>query len=155
MPITIRKATLEDAARLADLLRRIDLFPAVQAETAAGTQERVRRHLFQCLQDESHSLYVAEGQEQGLVAYVAVHWLPYLIFKGPEGFVSELFVDEAARGQGFGTRLLEVVKAEARQRGCARLSLTNMRNRESYQRRFYQKAGWDERPDAINFIYIL
>ena len=43
-----------------------------------------------------------DGQDQALVAYAAVHWLPYLILRGPEGFVSELFVDQAARGQGVG-----------------------------------------------------
>jgi GNAT superfamily N-acetyltransferase len=155
MPITLRRANLADAAHLADLLHRIDLFPAVQTEQPDATRARIQRHLAQCLQDDSHSVYIAEDQAQGPVAYAAVHWLPYLIFSGPEGFVSELFVDEAARGQGVGTRLLDAVVAEARQRGCYRLSLTNMRSRESYQRQFYNKLGWEERPDAINFIYIL
>jgi hypothetical protein len=45
--------------------------------------------------------------------------------------------------------------AEARQRGCFRLSLINMRRRESYQRRYYEKAGWEERPEAANFVYFL
>lgn len=155
MPITLRRSNLADAPRLADLLRRINLFPAVQAEQPAETHAHVQRHLAQCLQDDSHSVYLAESQDGTLLAYAAVHWLPYLIFTGPEGFVSELFVDETARGQGVGTRLLDAVVAEARQRGCYRLSLTNMRSRESYQRQFYNKLGWEERPDAINFIYIL
>jgi len=30
--------------------------------------------------------------------------------------------------------------------------LLNMRKRESYQRNFYQKHGWEERPDAANFV---
>lgn len=155
METTIRKAVLADSGRISNLLHALGLFPAVQAELPAETLERVQRHMAQCLQDDSHSLYVAEGQDGVLLAYAAVHWLPYLIFSGPEGFVSELFVDQAARGQGIGARLLETVKAEARQRGCYRLSLTNMRSRESYQRRFYNKLGWEERLDAINFIYIL
>jgi GNAT superfamily N-acetyltransferase len=155
MDLTIRRATLADAAPLTYLLRSVDLFPAVQAEQPAETQERLRRHLAQCLQDGSHSVYVAEDQDRALLAYAAVHWLPYLILSGPEGFISELFVDEAARGQGVGARLLEAVKAEARQRGCARLSLINMRNRESYRRGFYDKQGWDERPDVANFIHLL
>lgn len=155
MDVTIRLAGLDDAGRLSSLLREIGLFPAMQAESAAETRDRVRRHLAQCLQDDSHSVYIAEDREQGLIAYAAVHWLPYLFLKGPEGFVSELFVSQAARGQGVGARLLEAVKAEARQRGCARLSLINMRNRESYQRGFYEKQGWDERPDVANFVHLL
>jgi GNAT superfamily N-acetyltransferase len=62
-------------------------------------------------------------------------------------------VRHAARGQGVGRRLLEWVKTEARRRGCARLSLINLRNRESYRRQFYVKAGWSERAEAANFLY--
>jgi hypothetical protein len=53
---------------------------------------------------------------------------------GAEGYVSELFVREPARG-------------------CTRLSLINLRQRESYRRQFYVKAGWQERGTAANFIY--
>jgi GNAT superfamily N-acetyltransferase len=155
MDVTIHKASLADSGRLSELLRRIDLFPAVRAERPAETLQRIQNHLALCLGDDSHSVYLAEGQGGALLAYAAVHWLPYLILKGPEGFISELFVESAARGRGIGARLLEVVEAEARRRGCARLSLINMRNRESYQRGFYAKLGWEERPDAANFINLL
>ena len=73
----------------------------------------------------------------------------------PEGYVSELFIKEQARGQGIGARLLEAVQAEARNRGCTRLMLLNVRKRESYQRGFYAKHGWEERPEAANFIFRL
>lgn len=87
------------------------------------------------------------------MGYTAVHWLPYLILSGPEGYVSELFVAEAARGMGVGKALLTAVKRTAAARGCSRLQLLNMRNRESYQRRFYEKDGWQEREQAANFVY--
>jgi hypothetical protein len=48
-----------------------------------------------------------------------------------------------------------MIEAEARARGCQRLSLINLRNRESYQRQFYVKAGWKERAEAANFLYQL
>jgi GNAT superfamily N-acetyltransferase len=64
-----------------------------------------------------------------------------------------LFVASDARGQGIGTRLLEAVKSEAATRNCSRLSLLNMRDRESYQRAFYAKDGWEERTVAANFIF--
>ena len=86
------------------------------------------------------------------MGYGSVHWLPYLFLQGPEGYVSELFVRESARGQGIGRELLKVIETEAKARGCVRLSLINLRSRESYTRQFYVKAGWEERPDAANFI---
>ncbi len=155
MDIIIRMAEPADAAALAGLIRGLDLFAAVRAETEDETRARVAEHLAQCLADASHSLYVAVEPDGGLLGYVAVHWLPYLILAGPEGYVSELFVAEAARGAGVGTRLLEVVEQAARARGCKRLMLLNMRERESYQRGFYKSHGWEERPGAANFVYWL
>jgi GNAT superfamily N-acetyltransferase len=48
--------------------------------------------------------------------------------------------------------LLEVIEAEAKERGCSRLMLLNLRQRESYRREFYKKHGWEERPGVANFI---
>jgi len=64
-------------------------------------------------------------------------------------------VQESHRGQGIGSQLLEVMKAEARKRGCSRLMLINLRKRESYQRQFYRKQGWEEREGVANFVYHL
>ena len=54
--------------------------------------------------------------------------------------------------KGVGRKLLDAIATEARTRGCTRLSLINLRNRESYQRQFYIKAGWQERGEAANFV---
>jgi GNAT superfamily N-acetyltransferase len=152
--VLIRAARQEDAGAIAGLLRGLGWFAQMAVETAEETAERVGRHLALCLADSSHSVYVAEAQEGGIVGYIAVHWLAYLMLSGPEGFISELFVDEVARGQGIGTRLLETVMVEAQERGCFRLHLVNIRQRESYQREFYPKHGWQERPNAANFVYL-
>ncbi|MBE7551833.1 MAG: GNAT family N-acetyltransferase [Anaerolineales bacterium] len=149
----IRPAQLNDAAALADLLTGLGWFQHYFGDAPAEViQERVRQKLSLNLTDKSHSIYVAESSESRIAGYAAVHWLPYLFLPGPEGFVSELFVQESARGQGLGGRLLAAVKAEAIERGCSRLSLINMRSRESYQRGFYGQHGWEERPEAANFI---
>ena len=148
---TIRPANADDAEALGTLLRSIGWFewmrPASDAEAAAA----VRRQLERCLDDESHSTLVAEI-DRSIVGYAAVHWLPYLTLAAAEGFVSELFVREQHRGRGVGTQLLDTVEAEARRRGCIRLQLINMRGRESYTRGYYAKAGWQERPEAANFV---
>jgi GNAT superfamily N-acetyltransferase len=72
--------------------------------------------------------------------------------RGPEGYISELFVRAGARGRGIGGQLLKIVEREAKERDSQRLSLINLRGRESYQRQFYVKAGWQERSEAANFI---
>lgn len=153
MNLTIRPARQEDAGQLADLIRGIGYFNALKDETSSDTTARVARLLALNLADPAaHSLVVAADADGVIVGYTAVHWLPYLILRAPEGYVSELFVRESARGQGVGRRLLEEVRAEGLRRGCGRLSLLNMRERESYLRGFYRKAGWSEREDAANFV---
>ena len=151
-PGSVRPATASDAPALSTLLRELDTFPRLAGEPLEATRARVERHLGLCLQDTSHSVFVAPGASGRLLGYVAVHWLPYLFLTGPEGFVSELFVHPEARGRRLGSTLLRAVEEEAAARGCARLQLVNFRDRASYRRGFYAKAGWRERPDGASFV---
>ena len=153
MEIKIRKLTTQDAPQIAQLLKEIGWFESFKGEPIAAASERVRSHIEQCCADNSHSAFAAQLPDGKIVGYGSVHWLPYLFLQGPEGYVSELFVRESARGQGIGRELLKTIETEAKTRGCVRLSLINLRNRESYMRQFYVKAGWEERSEAANFIY--
>ncbi len=155
MNFHVRHAEPDDAASIADLLRSIPWFTRIAAEPAESTRVNVLSELNRCLADDSHSVSVAETDTGAVIGYVSVHWLPYLMHPGPEGYLSELFIHESARGQGVGSKLLDVVVQEAKARGCYRLMLINMKARESYQREFYKKQGWEERPDAANFVYML
>jgi GNAT superfamily N-acetyltransferase len=148
----IRAVRETDAASLAELLHSLDQFPHIQSEPLETTRTRVLGMIRQCLADESHSMFLAHDKTGALAGYLSIHWLPYLILKAPEGYVSELFVNPEARSKGIGKQLLEVALREAARRGCSRLSLLNFRNRESYQRQFYAKNGWTERVDAANFV---
>jgi GNAT superfamily N-acetyltransferase len=151
----IRQATEDDVSAIVGILRGLGLFAYINSEPAAVTERRVNDHFRLCAADDSHSIYVAEKSDGEVVGYAAVHWFPYLMMAGLEGYVSELFVRDSERGQGIGTMLLEAVKAEGLARGCARLMLLNIRDRESYQRGFYKKVGWQERPQAANFVLSL
>ena len=149
---SIRPATPDDAPRLAALVRALERFDRLRQEPLPEAIGRIEAALAGAADGGGHSLYVAETAAGDLVGYVAVHWLPYLILLGPEGFVSELFLDAQARGQGIGSRLLDTAVAEARARGCSRLGLLNNRQRESYERGFYARRGWQERGDMANFV---
>src|SRR5271157_815331 len=150
MNIRIRKAEATDVPAISDLLKSLGIFDHINAEAPQTTQARVLKHLTLCTADDSHLILVAEIPSGEIAGYCAVHWLPYLILAGPEGYVSELFIKDEFRGQGIGSQLLETIKAEAQNRGCSRLMLLNRRIRESYKRQFYSKHGWEERLDAAN-----
>jgi GNAT superfamily N-acetyltransferase len=152
MDIMVRRATANDAAGISAVLRELDWFDIFNEEEESVTNQRVVECLQLCSADDSHTVYVAEGEDERIMGYSSVHWLPYFLFPGREGYVSELFIRESDRGQGVGTLLLESIKREAMERGCSRLMLINMRKRESYHREFYVKKGWLEREGAANFI---
>jgi GNAT superfamily N-acetyltransferase len=127
----------------------------LENEDPETTAARVMHHLGLCLSDHNHSVLVADSWDGHLTGYLSVHWLPYLFLLGPEGYVSELFVHEHHRGNGIGSALLDTVIREARRRGCARLMLSAVRTRDSYERGFYTERGWTERPDVANMVYEL
>jgi GNAT superfamily N-acetyltransferase len=151
----IRAARREDAPALWALLRSNRWHKRFETEPEQETLDAVARHLDQCLDSPSHSIFVASTPGGKIAGYAAVHWLPYLFLDRPEGFVSELFVDSSIQGKGLGTLLLDRTIEEAKERGCSRLQLINLKTRDSYKRGFYSKAGWTERPDAASFVIYL
>jgi len=151
MEFVIRKAQMNDAAGIATILQNMNWWDHIRETPVERTVQIIMGHVRLCNADHSHTIYVAEAAGE-LIGYAAVHWLPYLFLTGPEGYISELFVHEKGRRQGVGTSLLEVIKKEARERGCSRLALVNNRGRDSYKWRFYEKSGWTERKEMANFI---
>ncbi len=149
MAAIIRAVKLEDAETLTNLVRELGDFPSVTQEPPAVSLERVKQHLEIITVSERHTLLVAEENSE-IVGYCSTHWLPMM--SGLEGFVSELFVKGSYRGRGTGTNLLESIKTEAKTRRAGRLHLENFRTKESYERSYYAKHGWQERPAAASFI---
>ncbi|MDY6916558.1 MAG: hypothetical protein SVP26_01230 [Chloroflexota bacterium] len=98
MRANVRPATLNDTGAIASILRELGWFAHISGESAGDTEARVARHFELCGADDSHTVLVTEDGRGEVAGYVAVHWLPYLMLGGPEGYVSELFVREGARG---------------------------------------------------------
>ena len=152
---TIRPASKADARGIAQILHEVGWFPAINAEPLEITETRVAGLIEHCHSDTSHLVLVAKSQAHEVIGYAVVHWLPYLILGGLEGYISELFVREAERGKGIGRELLQAIKERAAEHGCARLMLMNGRQRPAYARGFYQKNGWTERSEMANFVFPL
>ena len=152
MGITVRRAQQEDVPVIAEIIRKLGWFPYVDKESPSATERRVLLHMELADADDSHTVLVAEDEDGAVSGYISVHWLPYLLLEGPEGYVSELFVREEARGKGVGTALMNDIKELAMTKGCSRLMLLNNRERDSYERNFYGQIGFQERPEVTNWV---
>lgn len=54
-------------------------------------------------------------------------------------YVSQLWVDEKLRGQGYGTKLMQFAEDHAKQNGCAFIAVNTM---DFEAREFYKKLGF-------------
>lgn len=149
--ITIRKAKNDDARAVATILRELGWSQQVKSDPFELTVANIAQRLEAVRRSEASTVLVAQSAEGQIVGYLAAHW--YLnITRGLEGYVSELFLLPASTGQGIGGSLLHAIQAEAQRRDCKRLMLINRRDRESYQRGFYAKHGWEEWEGAASFV---
>jgi GNAT superfamily N-acetyltransferase len=146
--MNIRLARPEDARAIAEVLSNINDYPHWRDKGPDLLEIDARSSLEEINQQRLILVAELEGR---VVGYAAVYWLQTL-FQKPEGYVSELFIRSDASGHGVGTALLETIKKEAFAKGCGRLTLVNLKDRESYKRRFYEKKGWTERPDTVRFV---
>jgi GNAT superfamily N-acetyltransferase len=147
MKADIRIAREEDARAIAELLANIDDYPNWKELGVEKLEQTVRESLE--WNNPERLVLVAELEER-VVGYAVVYW-QQLLFSSKEGYVSELFIRSDASGQGIGTTLLETIKTEAMARGCGRLTLVNIKDRESYRRGFYASRGWEEKSNTVRF----
>ncbi len=152
--ISIRPAKTGDAPRMAEILREIgwsERRNALPLKEVSGPIEKLIEH---CSRDkEGHSMLVAVDEEDNVLGFTNVHWVPFVMLGSWEGYVSDVFVSPHAGGRGVGKALIERVMEEGKERGCMRLMLTNGKEKPSYKFGFYKKMGWTERPKVANFVY--
>ncbi|MDR2980862.1 MAG: GNAT family N-acetyltransferase [Puniceicoccales bacterium] len=148
----IREATISDAMGIAQVMHTIDEIKVAIGDTLDETCTRVERAISTAITTGASTILVGITSEGLIVAYCAVHWVPFVFLSGPEAYISELFLRPDVRGSGLGAALLKEVRSRAALRGCSRISLLNHRERESYQRCFYAKQGFQEREQMANFI---
>jgi GNAT superfamily N-acetyltransferase len=150
--VRVREAKLADAAGIAAVVHAMAELHSVARQPSENTSRTIRANLRKMDAAGSSTAYVAEAPSDTIIGYAAVHWVPMLVLSGGEAYVTELFVRPPSSGNGVGSLLLDRVVKEAKGRGCARVSLLNGRDCDSYRRRFYKNRGWTERSGMANFI---
>jgi len=133
--IAIRKATAEDVPVLLALIRGLAAYEnaedKVQADEATLRSEGFgERPAFEAI------LAFADGRPAGF----ALYFHNFSTWVGRRGlYVEDLYVEEWARGQGLGERLLAELAATAVARGCRRLDLSVLHHNPA--RAFYEHVG--------------
>ena len=110
--IHVRPITSDDFLRVAALLAELGR-PALTPETSDAAQAVFERHLA----DPETASLVAELDGKA-VGFLSLVFREHLNFVRPQGWIPDLIVTEAARGQGAARALLERAFAQARQHGC-------------------------------------
>jgi len=144
--VTLRAAQATDIDGISGLVTAL-------AHERGGSSDAgaVRVAVEECIGQPGHEIVLALAEEE-VVAYVAVHWVPFPMLGGREAYVSDLIVRADWRGHGVGNRLMEAVEARAREMECERLMLNNRIVAESFERGFFAKAGFRQRTDFANFV---
>lgn len=152
--LTIRNAKIEDAVKMAEILREIGWSERrnnMAIEEVSGPIEELIRH---CNEDPGgHTMIVAVDENDEVIGFTNVHWVPFVMLGSLEGYVSDVFVSPSAGGKGAGSALIKNVMKLGEEKGAMRLMLTNGKEKPSYKMGFYKKMGWTERPKVANFVY--
>ncbi len=110
--IHVRPITSADFLHVTALLAELGR-PALKPETSDAVQAVYERHVA----DPQTASLVAEVNGQ-VVGFLSLVFREHLNFVHPQGWIPDLIVTEAARGQGAARALLERAFAQARQHGC-------------------------------------
>ncbi len=142
MALTIRRADAGDVATLGSLgaaLMRAHYAFDPQRFLAAGPHAEAGYASFlgSQLDDDEAIVLVAEidGRVVGYV-FAALEPMSWKDLRGPAGFIHDVLVDEAARGAGAGTALVEATIAWLRGRGAPRVMLGTAARNAAAQRLF-------------------
>ena len=145
--MTIRLAIQSDARAITEVLQSLKEYPRYRQDALDVLEKKILTNLRTAF---GRTVFVAL-LESRVIGFIVVHW--FVPLTAPlEGFVSNLFVHAEFSNFGAGTALLEAVNVEARAKGCSRLALNNWRDKISFQRGFYAKHGFVEKPLSARFV---
>jgi len=114
--LTIRPATVEDVALVAQLIRELAEYERL-ADAAVATEADLREQLF----GERPAAEVLVAEADGEAAGFALFFHTFSTFLGKRGlYLEDLFVRPAFRGLGLGRHLMAALARIAVQRGCGR-----------------------------------
>jgi GNAT superfamily N-acetyltransferase len=143
--ITVRFATADDVPLLLRLVRELAVFERAP-DAVVATEADLRRHGFGPQPQFEAILAFLDGEPAG----VALFHSRFSTWLGrPALNLEDLYVVEAARGQGVGRRLMARLAATAIERGWGRIDFQVLEWNPA--RRFYERLGLGHVGDWLRY----
>lgn len=140
--ITIRPATLGDVAVVLPRTRALN-----DHENIAISDELLEAALRRLLGDPSLGGVWLVERDGAPIGYAIITYGYDLEFGGRDSYLTELWIDEPARGHGAGTRVLELLEGELVARGVRALHLQV--RPENPALRLYERSGFTRSPRLL------
>lgn len=149
MSIEIRKAIESDSERIYPLMKDLAVFEHY-IDSFAITPEIVRQKGFHKTPPDFYCI-VAEDLEVGKIAGMLVYYfLPYTAQNKPAIYLKELYVEEAYRSKGVGSKLMLALHQEAKIHSCSQIKWTVAPWNDA-GKRFYENLGAKENRDWLHY----
>ena len=117
MNLSIRLAREGDEATVLRMVRDLAAYER-QPDAVQATEESLRRTLF----NPNPQVFAFLAEQDGAPVGLALWFLTYSTWTArPSLYLEDLFVDEAARGQGVARALVRRLAQEAKTRDCGRI----------------------------------
>ncbi len=141
--VEIREATIEDEARVFDLLRQL----MTSANADSPVNQKRGSDTFRKMLDDDDAGTVFVAEEDGVMLGLITLSYPLAIrCGGPYSSIEELIVTEQARGKGVGGALLEAVITRATEKGCYELLVSRP---SDLGLPVYLRHGWKDDGKAL------
>ena len=144
MSVTIRRATLVDAARIAPLFNLYRMFYQQPSDEALA-----RRFITDRLQQDESVILIAERDGQAL-AFTQLFPSFSSVRAGRSWLLNDLYVHADARRNGIARALLQAAADFARGDGAIRLELETDPDNRSAQA-LYRHMGWEPYDGTLRF----
>ena len=116
MPLTIRRATIEDTDTILRFIRDLAIY-----EHAEDQVQSTPAHVHQTMFSEGATAHGLICEQGGQPIGCAVYFFNYSTWQGRNGlYLEDLYVDPAARGSGAGKALLQHLARTAVDKDCGR-----------------------------------
>jgi ribosomal protein S18 acetylase RimI-like enzyme len=137
MAITIQHAAPTDLNSVLPLMRRMQ---ADDPWSEPFGERVVRKNLSELLHNPSFGLIYLVREEQTPIGYLVICFDFSLEYRGKGAWVDELFVEPSHRGQGIGTRLLDLAESVSREHHAQFLHLEVNHNNPAIE--LYRRRGF-------------